>query len=444
MHVPARTEVPVRGGWPPLVPSEPPAGSEKPSFDDFVKSELEPEFRVVRTLGKGSVANVYLAKDVALDQLRAIKVLVPSKSIDETARKRFEREAKSAARISHPSVTAVHRVGKLSDETPFLVMEYVDGRNLEDLVEGGGPLDPADARDVLRQLAEGLAAAHEQGIIHRDLKPANVLRESASGNVRLTDFGVAAVRDAAGTDTTRLTVQGQILGEVEFVAPEHLMGEELTELADVYSLGVIGYKILSGKGPYPEARNAQIISEKLRSPPTPLAELVPGVDAEVAALLEQCLARKPEHRPTASDVASRLKAMSREPGPVPGVGAPPLVEVPRTSIEIFFDEIKRRRVYRVAVAYIAAAVGVLGLQEAVAEPFDISESTQQLVIVLTLVGLPVMLVLAWMFDIRHGRIERTEDTDEEGGPRLSRILPIVALIASLAIAASGVWWVISR
>ena len=427
-----------------MVPSEPPAGSEKQSFDDFVKSELEPEFRVVRTLGKGSVANVYLAKDVALDQLRAIKVLVPSRSIDETARKRFEREAKSAARISHPSVTAVYRVGQLSDETPFLVMEYVDGRNLEDIVEGGGALDEADARDVLRQLAEGLAAAHEQGIIHRDLKPANVLRISATGDIRLTDFGVAAVRDAAGTDTTRLTVQGQILGEVEFVAPEHLMGEELTELADVYSLGVIGYKILSGQGPYPTAKNAQIISEKLRSPPTPLVQLAPQVDPDLAALLEQCLAKKPEHRPTAADVAARLTAMGHQPeAPAPGV-APGIPEEPKTSVDIFFEEIKRRRVYRVAVGYVAAAVGVLGLQEAVAEPFNITDSTQQLVIVLTLVGLPIMLVLAWMFDIRHGRIERTEDTDDESGPRLSRLLPILALIASLSIAAGGVWWVLSR
>lgn len=444
MTVPAHIEAPARGGWPTLVPSEPPAGSDKQSFDDFVKSELEPEFRVVRTLGKGSVANVYLAKDVALDQLRAIKVLVPSRSIDETARKRFEREAKSAARISHPSVTAVYRVGQLSDETPFLVMEYVDGRNLEDIVEGGGALDEADARDVLRQLAEGLAAAHEQGIIHRDLKPANVLRISSSGDVRLTDFGVAAVRDAAGTDTTRLTVQGQILGEVEFVAPEHLMGEELTELADVYSLGVIGYKILSGQGPYPGAKNAQIISEKLRSPPAPLAELAPGIDSDLASLVEQCLAKKPEHRPTAADVAARLGAMSQDPVAVAGGPVAVQPDVPKTSVEVFFDEIKRRRVYRVAVGYIAAAVGVLGLQEAVAEPFDISESTQQLVIVLTLVGLPVTLVLAWMFDIRSGRIERTEDTEEEGGPRLSRILPIVALIASLTIAATGVWWVLSR
>ena len=443
MAGPMDAVVPARGGSQD-VSSQPPKGSEQPSFDEIVKAELHPEFRVIRKLGAGSVANVYLAKDVALDQLRAIKVLAPSKSIDETARKRFAREAKSAARIAHPSVTSVFRVGELSDGIPFLVMEYVDGRNLEDLIEGGGPLPEAEGRDVIRQLAAGLEAAHAQGIIHRDLKPANILRENQSGAIRLTDFGVAAVRDGAGSDTTRLTVQGQILGEVEYVAPEHLMGEELTELADVYSLGVIGYKVLSGKTPYPNARNAQIISEKLRSPPTPLAKLVPGIDPDLAALLEQCLAKKPEHRPSAADVASRLASMAGEGAAsvaTPAVRAP---EIPKTPFEIFFDELRRRRVYRVAATYVAAAAVIIGIQEGISEPFGISDSTQQLVIMLTFVALPVTLVLAWMFDVRQGRIERTEDTEQEGGPPLSRVLPVLALIASLVLAAGGIWWVLAR
>ncbi|MDX1394349.1 MAG: serine/threonine-protein kinase [Gemmatimonadota bacterium] len=417
--------------------SEPPASSGEPSFDDYVRDELSPDFRVVRTLGRGSVANVYLAKDVALDQLRAIKVLVPSKSIDATARKRFAREARSAAKINHPHVTNVYRVGTLSDETPFLVMEYVDGRNLEDVIEGGGPLPESEAREVLRQLAEGLAAAHAVGIIHRDLKPANILRESASGDVRLTDFGVAAVRDAAGTETTRLTVQGQILGEVEYVAPEHLMSEELTELADIYSLGVIGYRLLTGKTPYPNARNAQIISEKLRSPPTPLAVLDPKIDPDLAALLEQCLARKPEHRPSAADIVARLR-----PPATAARDGQAATDQPqdRTPLEAFFAEVKRRRVYRVAVGYVAFAAVVIGILDGVSEPLDIPDGAQQLIIVLTLAGLPLALTLSWVFDIRQGRIERTADAALEGGQRVGRILPVLALIASFILAALGVWW----
>jgi hypothetical protein len=235
-----------------------------------------------------------------------------------------------------------------------------------------------------------------------------------------------------------VTVQGQILGEVEYVAPEHLMSETLTELADVYSLGVIGYKILSGKTPYPNAKNAQIISEKLRSPPAPLADLVPGVDSDLAALLEQCLARKPEHRPTAADVGSRLKPLR--------AGAPETrvapAQGPRSPMEIFFDELRRRRVYRVAVGYVIGASVIIGILDGVAEPLDISDGAQQLIIVLTLVGLPLTLAMSWMFDIRQGRIERTADTALEGGPRLSRMLPVVALVASLLLAAMGIWWVL--
>jgi len=410
-------------------------GAEDHAFDDYVRDELLPDFRVVRLLGKGSMAAVYLAKDVALDHMRAIKVLLPSKTVDKTSRKRFEREARSAARISHPNVTPVLRVGALSDETPFLVMEYVEGRNLEDVIEGGGPLPIPQGRDVLRQLAAGLAAAHEQGITHRDLKPANILCETATGRVRLTDFGVAAVREAAGADTTRLTKQGQMLGDVAYVAPEHLLGEELTELADVYSLGVIGYVILTGGTPYPNARHAQLITEKLRSPPTPLLELLPEVDPELAAVLERCLARKPEHRPTAAEVVTLLRDDASEEEVSGGE---------ETPWELFFREMKRRRMYRLAVGYLAAAVGTISLQDAVADPLGEPAAVQRLIIVLILSGFPVALILGWMFDIRKGTITRTQDTKLEGGPRLSRVLPTLALIASLLIAVGGVWWVLGR
>ena len=412
--------------------------TEDRSFDEVVRDELLPDFRVIRTLGKGSMANVYLAKDVALDQLRAIKVMTPGQAADRTARRRFEREARSAARISHPNVTPVLRVGALSDETPFLVMEYVDGRNLEDLLEGGGALDQEEARDVIRQLAEGLAAAHDRGIIHRDLKPANVLRETSSGRVRLTDFGVAAVQDAQGSDTTRLTVAGQILGEIEYVAPEHLMGEELTELADIYSLGILAYKLLTGGNPYPGLSGAALMTAKLQSSPTPLIELLPEVDPTLASVVERCLARKPEHRPTAQEVAESLSP------PPTGAKAETLPPIHETSLDLFLREIKRRRVYRVAVAYVAAAIAIIGIQEGVSGPFDVAESAQQAVIILLAVGFPVTLVLAWMFDIRQGRITRTQDTKLEAGPRLSRVLPMVALVVSLVIAATGVWWVLMR
>ena len=367
--------------------------------------------------------------------------MTPAKAADATARRRFEREARSAARISHPNVTPVLRVGAFSDETPFLVMEYVDGRNLEDLLEGGGALPQEEAREVIRQLAGGLAAAHGEGIIHRDLKPANVLRESSSGRVRLTDFGVAAVQDAQGGDTTRLTVAGQILGEIEYVAPEHLMGEELTELADIYSLGVLAYKLLTGGNPYRDLSGAALMTAKLQSPPTPLIELLPEVDPALAGIVERCLAKKPEHRPTAAEVAEQLA-----PAPVAGGAATDALPPPggSTSLDLFLRELRRRRVYRVAVTYLAITIGIFGILEFVSGAFEIPESIQQGTIILLAVGLPITLVLGWVFDIREGRITRTIDTKLEAGPRLSRILPTIALVGSLLVAALGIWWVLTR
>lgn len=412
-----------------------PSSESWQALDELVKTELAPDLRVIRPLGRGSVSSVYLAREAALDRMVAIKVLAPGKAADKTARRRFEREARSAARIAHPNVTSIYQVNRLSNELPYQVMEYVDGRNFEDVLAGGGPLPVDEGREVLRQLAAGLAAAHENGIIHRDVKPANLLREESTGRVVLTDFGVAAVRDTAGADTTRLTMQGQVLGDLQYVSPEHLMGEELTELADVYSLGVLGYKLLTGSGPYPGDSPAQLTLGHLKAVPTPLAQVCPGVDPVLANVLARCLAKKPEHRPRAADVVAAL------------TGPPDAVQAdlpPSSAFEAFFGEVKRRRVFRVAAGYLAIAAAAIGGLSDVFGQLNLPQSGAQVTIVLILAGFPLALTLTWVFDIRQGRLTRTSGTEHEAGPRLSRVLPIVALVASLGLAAFGVWWVLGR
>lgn len=409
--------------------------SEK-ALDERVREDLAPDFRVVRVLGRGGMASVYLAREMAFDRLVAIKVLTPGRADDATARKRFEREARSAARIHQQNVTAVHQVGRLSDGLPYLVMEYVDGRNLEDVLAGGGPLSPDDAREALRQLASGLAAAHENEIIHRDLKPANVLRENATGRVVLTDFGVAAVRDAAGVDTTRITVQGQLLTDIAYVAPEHLMGEELTEMADIYALGVIGYEMLAGRGPYPGRSPGEIAAAHLKSDPTPLASLVPELDPAIADMLERCLAKKPEHRPTAAAIVDTLERVAR------GAGAPHAgPRTPETALEAFLAELKRRRVYRVAVAYLAIGLAAIGGASDISEVLGLPDWAPRGIVVAILAGFPVSLVLAWMFDLRAGRVTRTVGDDEE--TRRTRVLAWLALAASLCVAGLLGWLLLS-
>lgn len=399
------------------------------ALDDRVREDLAPDFRVVRVLGRGSMASVYLALEVAIDRLVAIKVLAPGGADETTARKRFEREARSAARIRHQHVTAVHQVGRLSDGRPYLVMEYVDGRNLEDILAGGGALPAADALEALRQLASGLAAAHENKIIHRDLKPANVLRENATGRVVLTDFGVAAVRDAAGADTTRITVQGQLLTEIAYVAPEHLLGEELTEMADIYALGVIAYEMLAGRGPYPGRSPGELATAHLRAEPTPLASLVPELDPSVADTIERCLAKKPEHRPTAAAIAAGLAGAG---GSVPARGP----REPETALDAFLAELKRRRVYRIAVAYVAIGLAAIGGASDISDVLRLPDWAPRVIVVVILAGFPVSLVLAWMFDLRAGRVTRTVS---EAETRRTRVVAGLALALALAIAATLGW-----
>ncbi len=406
-------------------------------LDRRVTDELGPELRIVRPLGRGAVASVYLAREQALDRPVAVKVLSPSQAREPTVRKRFEREARSAARITHRNVTSVHRVGRLSDGLPFLVMEYVDGKNLEDSLAATGPVSEEEARDILGQLAEALAAAHEQDIIHRDLKPANVLREKATGRVVLTDFGLAAARDAAGLDTTRLTMQGQVLGDLGFVSPEHLRGEELTELADIYALGVLAYHLLTGVGPYEGKSPADITEACLRKAPIPLERLRPEIDGQLAALIARCLAKRPEQRPSAEDLVRELAPEAVD--GAGGSGAP----VHTSALGQFFGELQRRHVYKVGAAYLAVALAVIGLTEGVQTPLDVSDATSRVIVGMLLAGFPVTLALSWMFDIRAGRITRTADV-EAGGALRRRIIPAAGLLFSLVLAALIWRWVLQR
>lgn len=414
-------------------------GSE--DFDGFVQAELAPDLRILRPLGRGSVASVYLANEAALDRLVAVKVLRPKGGRDETVRRRFEREARAAARIGHPNVTAVHRVGRLTDGSPYLVMEHVDGKNLEDTLASRGRISPAEGREVIRQLAAALAAAHVEGIIHRDLKPANILRETETGRVVLTDFGLAAARDRRD-ETTRLTIQGQVLGDLEYVAPEHLMGEEVTEAADLYALGVVAYHVLAGRGPYDARTPAEITRAHLNDQPVPLDSLRPDVGPRLAAAIARCLAKRPQQRPSAAVVVAELDPDGPADGAGRGAGRPDAAQ-DAGAFGSFLGELRRRHVYKVGATYLAIAIALIGLTEGVQEPLDLSDGAYRAIIGVVLAGFPVTLALSWMFDLRAGRIERTQDAEGSGVFR-DRVLPLIGLALSL-VAAWLIWgWVVLR
>ena len=413
-----------------------------------LQAELDPDFQIVRLLGEGSMAHVYVAREKALQRLVAIKVLKAEFAKDVTARKRFARESRSAAKIHHHNVAAVHQVGTLEDETPFIVMEYVEGRNLADVLQAEGVMEIDQACHALSQVASALVAAHEKGIVHRDVKPENVVRERDSDRVVLTDFGIAGILETGTETITRITQQGQLLGDPRYMSPEHLLGEPITEESDVYSLGIMGYELLTLRGPYDAKSNVLMATAHLRQEPIPLVDLRPDADPSLGDLLARCLAKSPLHRPRASDVAKALEHITEdphaeparvEPAPRVGEGLPAALHT-MTALQRFLGDLRRRHVYQVMVFYIVVWAGILAAASDSLELLPVPPNTQRVLIAVALGGFPVALVISWMFDLTSKGVRRTESVVPKAAHAKMLALQFAFLSAALILAVLiGIW-----
>jgi len=335
----------------PLDSPESTPGPDRPLEE--LREALGADFEIVRKLGEGAMANVWLARDRALGVLVAIKVMRVGRMADETARRRFEREARAAASLSeHPNVVAVHRFGRLPDQTPYLVMQFVKGRTMEERLKAEGRLPVAEATGVLLDVASALEIAHKHGIVHRDLRPGNVLWDEERRRALLTDFGIAAILATSGEEVTRLTKTGQLIGDPRYLSPEQLLDKDLTELADIYLLGVLGYELFTGEGPYQVRTLMEGVSAHLSQEPRDLRALRPDVPAHVADLLRRCLSREPNHRPSAADVARTLRSGVATAGPAAGAASSDTDDVAM---------LLRRRVPQVVGLAVAASVAIIGL-----------------------------------------------------------------------------------
>ena len=251
---------------------------------------LSPDFELQREIGRGGMGVVYLALDVKLDRPVAIKVLPEHLSGVSEVRARFLQEARTAAKLSHPNIVPIYRADELRGVV-FFVMAHIDGESLAERLSRRGPLAPAVAVRLLRDVAVALDYAHSRGIVHRDVKPENILVERESERPLVTDFGIARMTEAAP-----LTATGQVLGTVHYMSPEQVSGDPLDGRSDLYSLGVVGFRALAGRLPFDsETASAVLVAHVTKAPPR-LAEVVPHVSRAIASVIDRCLAKEPAAR----------------------------------------------------------------------------------------------------------------------------------------------------
>jgi serine/threonine-protein kinase len=267
---------------------------------------LDGRYQLGSLLGVGGMARVYLATDRVLERQVAVKVLSPSDAQDPLFVERFRREAHAAARLSHPNIVAVFDSGADADQ-PYLVMEYVPGQSLAQLLHRQGRLAPRRAVELAIQVGAALAAAHAQGLVHRDIKPANVL-VGEDGQVKVADFGI--VKAAAATT---LTGTGTVLGTAAYLSPEQAQGGPVDARSDLYSLGCVLYELLCGSPPFGSGADrapVAIATRHVREPPEPPSMRNPQVDPALEAVVLTALAKDPAQRyQSATDMQEALQGV---------------------------------------------------------------------------------------------------------------------------------------
>ena len=255
-----------------------------------IAGALAPDFKILGELGRGGMGVVYLGVDVNLDREVAIKVLPSQLAREPEVRERFLREARTAAKLTHPNIVPVYRADEMGGVV-FFVMRHIDGESLADRMARMGTLQPYEVTRLLKPVALALDYAHSRGVIHRDIKPENILLERDSGTPVVTDFGIARLVESAPQTAT-----GMVLGTVLYMSPEQVMAERVDGRSDVYSLGVVGFKALTASLPFENRTATAVLVDRVTRDAPRLGSVAPDVPQVLAEIIDRCLARDVEAR----------------------------------------------------------------------------------------------------------------------------------------------------
>jgi len=261
-------------------------------------------YEIISELGQGAMGVVYKARDPLIDRIVAIKTINLGLALDEKEEYegRFYQEAKAAGRLSHPNIVTIYDVGK-SGDVAYIAMEFLHGRELRDILNDGQSLSVERVLDVVAQVARGLAYAHEHGIVHRDVKPSNIM-VGLDGHVKITDFGIARMESASVRTQT-----GMVLGSPKYMSPEQVMGKLIDQRSDIFSLGVVLYEMLTGKGPFVGENVNAIMYQTLNTVPPPPSTVSAAVPDMLNFIVAKALAKGLDDRyQSAKDLADDLRA----------------------------------------------------------------------------------------------------------------------------------------